>query len=177
MSKFMKVVWALVALLPLIFVIAIISLADFFKGQVFCKTIWIPIVLFIISILDIIVFAIMIRSSKKYLAKHKLGILEGETKDSEMATSLISYLLPLVSMTITDINVYALFGLLAILLFLLVCTRIIVFNPVIYLFGYKYYKIKVNGGVTYTLITKEKKFNPMKDKILVELFAELYLEV
>ena len=177
MSKFMKVVWALVALLPLVFVIAIISLADFFNGQAFCKTIWIAIILFIISIVDIIIFAIILQSSKKYLAKHTLKILEGETKDGEIATSLISYLLPLVSMTIADINVYALFGLLVVLLFLLICTRIIVFNPLIYLFGYKYYKIKVNGGVTYTLITKEKRFNPTKDRVVVELFAELYLEV
>ena len=74
MSKFMKVVWALVALLPLVFVIAIISLADFFNGQAFCKTIWIAIILFIISIVDIIIFAIIDYKETKrwYENMHKI---------------------------------------------------------------------------------------------------------
>lgn len=177
MSKFIKILWSLISLIPLLFVLMLVFWADFLwkKTMQFslifaCTTSSLAVVLFILCILIINVFI-------KKLDKISFDIEEIESKDGSVASSITTYLLPLITITFSEINWIAFCGLLIVMTLLLFGTRIVLLNPMLYLFGYKYYTIKAQSGAKYTLISKQKKFNKNNKKIMVEIFDDIFIEL
>ncbi len=134
----------------------------------------------IISGLILLLFilcVIIIKVFIKKLDKISFNIEEIESKDGTVASSIITYLLPLITITFTEINWIAFCGLIIVMALLLFGTRVVLLNPMLYLFGYKYYSIKANSGAKYTLISRQKKFNKNNKKIMVEIFDDIFIEL
>lgn len=177
MSKFIKILWSLISLIPLLFVLMLVFWADFFWNKTMqfslifaCITSGLTIVMFILCIIIIKVFI-------KKLDKISFDIEEIESKDGSVASSIMTYLLPLITITFTEINWIAFCGLVIVMVLLLFGTRVALLNPMLYLFGYKYYSIKAKSGAKYTLISKQKKFNKNNKKIMVEIFDDIFIEL
>ena len=128
------------------------------------------IALFVLCIIIIKIFI-------KKLDIIQFDIEEIESKDGSVASSIITYLLPLITITFTEINWIAFGGLIIVMALLLFGTRVVLLNPILYLFGYKYYSIKAKSGAKYTLISKQIKFNKNNKKIMVEIFDDIYIEL
>ncbi|MCH5143128.1 MAG: hypothetical protein J1G07_05430 [Clostridiales bacterium] len=177
MSKLIKILWALISLIPLLFVLMLVFWADFLWNKTMpifllfaCIVSGLTIVLFVFCIIIIKVFV-------KKLDEISFDIEEIESKDGSVASSIITYLLPLITITFTEINWIAFGGLLIVMVSLLFGTRVALLNPMLYLFGYKYYSIKAKSGAKYTLISKQKKFNKNNKKIMVEIFDDIFIEL
>ena len=177
MSKLMKFIWTLISMVPLIIVFGLVLLFDYFWKRTLCITWIIPVILLSCSILLIIIcYAIIIFALSK-LSTIKLKVEEIESKDSFVASNIITYLLPLATITVESINWVAFIGLMAILFVLLFSTKIVQLNPIMFLFRYRYYTIKASSGIKYTLISKKKRMDIESPKVMIEIFPEIYMEV
>lgn len=177
MGKLMKIIWAIISVVPILFVFTVLCFIDFLTSQLLFKSYWWSVLIFVACILLFIILIIVIKWAKKHLERHELKIIEAEPKDSELAVGLISYLLPLVTLSLNDINIYVFAAMMFVLILLLIFTRIISFNPLMYFLGYRYYKVKLNSGMVYTVLSRRKKYNYNSSKGYVEIFQEIYLEV
>jgi len=177
MGKLMKVVWAIISIVPILLVFAVLCLIDYLTSQLLFKSCWWAISFFASCGLFFIVLVFVVKWAKSKLELHELKVIEAEPKDSELAAGLISYLLPLVTLSLNDINIYVFAAMMFILILLLIFTRIISFNPLMYFLGYRYYKVKINSGMVYTVLSRRKKYNYNSSKGYVEIFQEIYLEV
>ena len=64
-----------------------------------------------------------------------------------------------------------------IIIIMLLWTKAIFVNPIVYFLGYRYYSIQAESGMTYTLLSNQKRFNPKEVGAVIELFDEIYMEV
>lgn len=177
MSKVMKFIWSCISLTPLFIVLGLVFLSDWLWKQTFSYSKVCFIICLSIAIVLILLFVLIMTFIIKHLDKISFGIEEIENKDDTVASGMLTYLLPLVTISFAEINWVAFGGLIIVMVILLFITRIALFNPLLYFLGYKYYSIKAESGVKYTLITKAKKFKKGESKSFVELFDNLYLEV
>lgn len=175
MSKLIKVLWSVCSFAPFLFVIAIVFLIDFFTLQDLTNSIF-PAVIFIILVIlfFILVFWILSICVQK-LEKTTLIIKEIESKDEASALTMVSYLITI--STVNQVSAPAIYAMLVIVFFMLVITKIIFVNPLLYFLRYRYYKAKAMSGVSYTLISKRSRVSPSSIKNVVEIFPEIYLEV
>ena len=157
MSKLMKFIWTLISMVPLILIFGLVLLFDYFWKRTLCTDWIIPVILLSFSILLIIICYVIIRLALSKLSAIKLKVEEIESKDNLVASNIITYLLPLVTITVESINWVAFAGFMAILILLLFCTKIVQLNPIMFLFKYRYYTIKASSGIKYTLISKKNR--------------------
>ena len=115
MSKLMKFIWTLISMVPLIIVFGLVLLFDYFWKRTLCITWIIPVILLSCSILLIIICYAIIKFALSKLSTIKLKVEEIESKDSLVASNIITYLLPLATITVESINWVAFIGLMAIL--------------------------------------------------------------
>lgn len=177
MSKFIKIIWSLISLVPLLFVLSLVFFADFLWNNTIDCSLSIAIILAVIIIVLCIVCVIIMKHFIKQLDKMSFDIEEIESKDGIVSSSMVSYLLPLITITFSDVNWMAFIGLIFVMFLLLTSTRIVLLNPLLYLGGYKYYTIKAKSGAKYTLISKKTKFDKMNKKTMIEIFDDLYIEL
>lgn len=177
MSKFIKFLWSLISLVPLFFVLMLVFLSDYFWMKTMRFSLLLAIIIASLFIILVVLCVFIIKFLIKKLDHISFDIEEIESKDGTVASSIMTYLLPLITITFTDINWIAFAGLIIVMFLLLCLTRVVLLNPLLYFFGYKYYSIKAKSGAKYTLITKEEKFNKNNKKIMVELFEDIYIEL
>ena len=177
MSKLMKFIWTLISMVPLILVFGLVLLFDYFWKRTLCTTWIIPVILLSSSIVLIIICYAIIKFAVSKLSTIKLKVEEIENKDNLVASNIITYLLPLVTITVESVNWVAFIGFMAILVLLLFCTKIVQLNPIMFLFSYRYFTIKVSSGIKYTMISKKKRMDIESPKVMVEIFPEIYMEV
>ena len=177
MNKLIKFVWTFISMVPLIFVVALVFLFDYLWSQSFCTTWILPLILFIISLSLIFICYLLICFALKRMRTIKFEIEEIESKDNSVAGNIITYLLPLVTITVASVNWVAFGGLILVLVFLLLTSKVVQLNPILYLFKYRYYTIKATSGIKYTLISKKKRMDIITTKTMIEIFPEIYLEV
>lgn len=177
MSKLMKFIWTLISMVPLILVFGLVLLFDYFWKRTLCNTWIIPVILLSSSIILIIICYAIIKLAVSKLSTIKLKVEEIENKDNLVASNIITYLLPLVTITVESVNWVAFIGFMAILVILLFCTKIVQLNPIMFLFSYRYFTIKASSGIKYTMISKKKRIDIESPKVMVEIFPEIYIEV
>ncbi len=177
MSKFIKIIWSLISLVPLLFVVSLVFLADFLWNKAIACSLTIAIVLAALTVILCITCVLIMKYGICKLDKITFEIEEIESKDGAVSSSMVSYLLPLVTITFADVNWVAFIGLIFVMFLLLTSTRIVLLNPLLYLGKYKYYTIKAKSGAKYTLITKQTKFDKTKSKTMVEIFDDIYIEM
>lgn len=177
MSKFMKLIWSCISLTPLFIVLALVFLADWLWKKTFLYSNVCFIICLSLVFVLIIAFVFIMNHVIKHLEKISFGIEEIKSRDDTIASGMLTYLLPLVTISFAEINWVAFMGLIIVMAILISITRVVLFNPLLYFLGYKYYSIKAESGVKYTLITKNRKFKKGEQKSLIELFDNIYIEV
>lgn len=121
----------------------------------------------------------LLKYAAKKAQKYTLYIQAFERKDQEMLTFLFIYLLPFVrpggatfaSEWITSVYI------LAIIIPAIVHAGAFHFNPVMRLFGYRFYAVKNKHGVSNLLISKKNLRQPGKEVQTVKLDWNVYLHI
>lgn len=126
--------------------------------------------LVIVIILGIIAF-IILKISHKKLQLLPIKIESISTADNEMISFIFAYLIPLL-----EISYPILFFLIVLFGFIVLTTHSYHFNPMFNLFGYHYYKVSIEGGTTFILMTKKTLINTKQIKSIVQLTNYILLE-
>lgn len=177
MSRFCKILWTVTSYCLLFLVITILLLVDYFTLKTITATpVW-TIVFGSVSFLSLIGVFFLLHYVKTKVAPSTLKIVVASSKDGELMSSMVAYLLPLLTLVFNEINQTALICFLVIIAIMLLLTKALFINPILCFLGYKYYSVQAESGMNYTLITKQKRFNPKNIKAVIEIFPEIYLEV
>lgn len=127
-------------------------------------------------LLSILCFSIM-KIARKNLESMPVRITAISTSDKETVGFIIVYLLPLINQTSIQINFYLLLFILLIFFISLFTTNSYHFNPVLGIFGYHFYEVTIEGGITYVLVTKKNLTNTKKVDNVVQISEYMILEV
>jgi len=127
-------------------------------------------------LLSILCFMIMGISRRK-LESMPVKITAISTSDNETIGFIIVYLLPLINQTSMQINVYLLFFIMLIFFISLFTTNSYHFNPVLGLYGYHFYEVTIEGGITFVLVTKKNMINTKEVNNVVQISEYMILEV
>lgn len=177
MSKLVKLIWTVTSYAPLMLVCGIALFIDSLTSKQVTNQLWIGCVVFAVGLICIPLCGGLCGFAIKHLPQSRLSIQLASPGDTNSLSSMIAYLLPVVTLSISDVNLWFLCAMLVIIIFMLLWTKAVFINPLVYLFKYRYYEIQVLSGMTYTLISKQKRFNPQGVGAVIELFDEIYLEV
>lgn len=121
----------------------------------------------------------LLKCAAKKAQKHTLFIQAFERKDQEVLTFLFIYLLPFLrpggstfaSECITTVYI------LVIIILAIAHAGAFHFNPVMRLFGYRFYAVKTKHGVSNLLISREDLRRPGQEVQTVSLDWNVYLQV
>jgi len=130
-----------------------------------------------IAILLAIICFIIMKIARVKLESMPVKITAISTSDKETVGFIIVYLLPLINQTPIQVNIYLLFFILLIFFISLFTTNSYHFNPVLGLFGYHFYEVTIDGGITYVLVTKKNLTNTKKINNVVQISEYMILEV
>ena len=98
------------------------------------------------------------KAARGKLTINNIGVKSIKSADLNMNSLLLSYFLPCIELFKKD--PIFIFGWFVVLIILIVINRGTYFyNPIIKLFGYRYYEVTTNSGVVYTMISKKKLVN------------------
>lgn len=177
MSKLVKIFWTITSYAPLLFVCGIALFIDSLTSKQITDHVWIGCVVLGVGLLCIPFCLVIIILAKKNITQSKLKICSAAPGDNNSLSSMIAYLLPVVTLSIAEVNIWVLLAMVVIIVLMLLWTKAIFVNPLLYFFGYRYFEIQAESGMTYTLLSKQKRFNPKQEKTVIEIFDEIYLEV
>jgi hypothetical protein len=125
----------------------------------------------ITTLILVLFFWLIIYLSKNKLEKMPIIIEEIKSADNESISFILVYLLPLASKIENSINIPVLIFI-SVLFFIIVFTsNSYHFNPLLNFIGYHFYEVKVQGGVTYVLLTRDS-INSSKNINSVSLISE-----
>ena len=171
MNSFAQFFLVATSLSPVLFAIAI---SRFECGQPWKGYIWLGIIAFLM----VVVCRALLKYMEKKAQSHLIYIQEFERKDQEVLTFLFIYLLPFIrsgcstfaSEPLTSVYV------LIIIFIALVQARAFHFNPVMrLLFGYRFYAVKDQRGMSNLLISEKDLRQPGEEIKTVALTWNVYL--
>ncbi|CDD91749.1 uncharacterized protein BN794_00580 [Coprobacillus sp. CAG:826] len=177
MSKLMKMLLTFTSWAMLFFIYSFTFLLDGLWTKKIANNCTIGIILFIFGIILTLLFYAIIKSAKKKLEKHSIIIKNISNADPNLIDDIGTYLLPLLTISISDVNFSVLLTMFLVILLVVWLTRATLKNPLFIFFGYRQFDIYNENGRMYKLITKTKKINLTEKHDVVELFDEIYLEV
>lgn len=177
MSKPIKILWTVISYAPLMLVCGIAVFIDSLTTKQVTEKVWVGCLVFGIGIICIFVCRVLLAFAKKHLPQRKLSVISASPGDTNSLSSMIAYLLPVVTLSITDVNLWVLCAMIALIILMLLWTKAIFVNPIVYFWGYRYYDIQVSSGMSYILLSRKKRFNPKEVGAVIELFDEIYMEV
>jgi len=171
-SRFAKGLFAATSLSPVIAAFAIKGLSD---GKTASEASLLIVIACVLPILCwlLIVFA------RKHLEQHELTITKVKSTDKEVLAYLVAYLLPLLAKDTIDYRdspgvTAFVFG----IIFLAVLhSNAFHFNPILGLFGYHFYEVEADDGMTYLLITSNTIKKQKMSSHVVQLADYIFLEV
>ena len=98
------------------------------------------------------------KAARGKLTINNIGVKSIKSADLNMNSLLLSYFYHVLN-SLKKIQIF-IFGWFVVLIILIVINRGTYFyNPIIKLFGYRYYEVTTNSGVVYTMISKKKLVN------------------
>ena len=120
---------------------------------------------------------ILLRGTEKKAQQHLIYIKEFERKDQEMLTFLFIYLLPFIRSENLTFASEWITSLCVVVIITLTIAHVgaFHFNPIMRLFGYRFYAIKNLHGVSNLLISKKDLRRPDKEVQTVRLAHDVYL--
>jgi hypothetical protein len=122
---------------------------------------------------------LIMRFSSTQLQRQHLTIKSFKSSDKEVMTFLVAYLLPLVSAKSLGLNGHLLSIVFAVLVFFAAIyhSNAFDFNPLLGLFGYHFYEMQTDNGMTFLLITRRHLLKPNHRVEVVQLFPYTFLNV
>jgi len=119
----------------------------------------------------VIICLLILRLAETKLEKLPVVIQGIKTADNEATTFIIAYLLPLANKLDNGLNIPVLIFISCLFFFIVITSNSYHFNPLLNFFGYHFYEVSVDGGVTYVLLTK-KSINNSKNIKSISLLTE-----
>jgi hypothetical protein len=175
LSKLLKTYLILTSLAPLCISVSYI----FYEKYGLSISDFIPLAIMIIvgwSSLYILRFA-----ASSFELFNEITIAKIKSIDKEVIGFLIAYSLPLLLLNVNNIKIHTLFFIIVvfILIFGLVIwgTHSFQVNPLLGIFGFHFYEIETENGITLMLITKEEIIKAKHIKQIVKLTEDVILEV
>lgn len=115
--------------------------------------------------------------SGKKLEKLPVTIKSVKTVDKEVVGFLLVYLLPLINQTSKVISMPVLIFVAVIFFFIVQNSHAYHFNPLLGFFGYHFYEVGIEGGITYVLITKQNISDCKSITKVVQLTEYMIMDV
>jgi cytochrome b len=111
--------------------------------------------------------------------KQRLKFSEVKTADKEVLAFLLAYLLPLIQKDTIGFNANPIGAVvvLGLLFFAVFHSNAFCFNPVLAMFGYHFYEIKNESGITNLVITQRLILSKEEAMIVVHVADYIFLEV
>ncbi len=93
-----------------------------------------------------------------------------------MVGFVLVYLLPLINRSALDIDGFVLVFVAIMFFIIVLTTNSYHFNPLIGFFGYHFYEVTVEGGITFVLMTKKNLTNCKAVRSVVQVSEYMILE-
>lgn len=137
----------------------------------------VPSIIILVSIFILILFKKLFLYVLKSSQITTVNVIEVIPKDGWVLAYIISYLFPFVSFVIDDVD-YLLFGILSVLFVIIAgCTHSATPNPILWSFGYHFYELKSEHGMSgYIYVCKGKLCTPKDIKTARRYFDLLLIE-
>lgn len=118
----------------------------------------------------------VLRFAARHVQRRPLQVSSIKNTDQEVLGFVLAYLLPLISQQTLQVNLAVALFVIALIFVSVLSSSAYHFNPLLGLFGYHFYEVTDNAGVTYVLLTKRAiRQAPGVDRI-VEVSDHLLLE-
>lgn len=134
------------------------------------------IIYLIIAVLLTILCFLILRLASERLEKIPVKITAISTSDKEITGFILAYLLPLIKESGIAVDNKILIFVMILLFISIWTTNSYHFNPVLGFFGYHFYQVTVDGGITYILITRKNITNTKKVETVVQISEYMILD-
>ena len=108
MSKLIKILWTVISYAPLMLVCGIAIFIDSLTTKQVTEKVWVGCLVFGFGLICIFACRALLAFAKKHLSKSKLSVVSASPGDTNSLSSMIAYLLPVVTLSITDVNLWVL---------------------------------------------------------------------
>lgn len=176
MNKVFKVLLVATSLAPILLTYWFIEQVSAYDNEVTIlenikSNYWVGVYYLGVAIGLVGVFLLILRLARKKLEALPVKIDEIKTADNESLTFVLVYLLPLASEASGSFSVPVLIFVAVLFFFIVMTSNSYHFNPLLNLFGYHFYEVKVSGGITYILLSRKDITNSRSVKT-VHLLTE-----
>lgn len=119
---------------------------------------------------------VWLSSSRYGLERLPVKIKSVKTADKEIVGFLLVYLLPLINQSHNSISLSVLIFVALIFFVIVYNSHAYHFNPLLGFFGYHFYEVTIEGGITYVLITRQNITNCKAVSQVVQLTEYMILD-
>lgn len=173
-SNIMKLLFILTAYSPIILIIGVVEVFNIFSdGNSIVliehwKELFNRINLIFLFILLFVLCFFLIKIAEKKLTIHEIEIDSIDSVDLNILPLIITYFLPCVEL-LKKGELYTYIWSIVIIIAVFIAKRTHFYNPILMLYGYRYYKVNTKAKVSYTIISKKE----MKDTKKVNRYSQL----
>lgn len=169
LNRFQKLLYYLSVGSPILIVFAIVL---FIRKE----TLVLPILLVVLALILIVLFQASFNYAIKKLPNMPVKTLEISCDDGWLVMYLISYLFPLVSLPFSDNFVIITMVILSVgLIIVLTFTDYVSPHPILFMFGYHFYKLNVEGAQNNLRLISKQRLRKASDVKTVRRMFELLL--
>lgn len=118
----------------------------------------------------------IIRLAKTQLETMPIAIKKAKSADKDVIGFFVAYVLPLFFSKTVTVEPTAIFIFIALLAFVIWGTHSIQVNPLLGVFGYHFYEVDSESGISFLLVTRQKIVNVKSVKSVVQLTEYLILD-
>lgn len=132
MSKIIKIFWTVISYAPLMLVCGIALFIDSLTTKQITGQVWIGCVIVGVGVACIPLCYGLLALAKKALPRTELTVEIASPGDTSSLSSMIAYLLPIVTLSIADVNLWVLCAMVALIVLMLLWTKAIFVNSLVY---------------------------------------------
>ncbi|HDR9473299.1 hypothetical protein [Burkholderia multivorans] len=118
----------------------------------------------------------IVNLAKKHLETLPITIKKAKSADKDVIGFFVAYVLPLFFAKTVTLEPAAIFIFIAMLAFVIWGTHSIQVNPLLGVFGYHFYEVDSESGISFLLVTKRKIVNVKSVRCVVQLTEYLILD-
>ncbi|WP_163222836.1 hypothetical protein [Bacteroides sp. 214] len=173
-ANYIKLLFVLTAYSPILLIIAAVELYNCLSRGESVELIdnWFELfnrlnLVFAFFLLLLICYILM-KIAKKKLTVNPVEIKAIKSADLNMNTLLLSYFLPCVELVKKD-TVFVIGWVIVLVVLIIINKGTYFYNPILKLFGFRYYEVTTGKGVTYTAISEKKLINANEIKSYSQL--------
>jgi len=120
---------------------------------------------------------LILRAAKRHLEIAPITIKKAKSADKDVIGFFVAYVLPLFFSKTVNLDPSALALFVGLLAFVIWGTHSVQVNPLLGVFGYHFYEVDSEDGITFLLVTKRKIVNVRAIRRVVQLTEYLILDL